>query len=83
MCKTKVFFCTPSKSPLTFRPAETSDHLNSFLREHVLATLPTHEVSERLIFTSSDTGDAWILTDAHNPLGKWQNAGAKEHWKGE
>lgn len=80
----KVFFCTPSSSPLRFRQSVAGDHLGSYLREHVLSTLPLREVPERLIFGNQNAKgrEAWILTDARNPLGQWQGDGAKEHWKG-
>lgn len=86
---TQVFFCTPSSSPLTFRPAQQADYLSSYLRRHVLGVLEQREIKEELVLgTAADTSlgrsdkSEWVLTDARNPLGAWQNQGALEHWKG-
>jgi len=85
-CRHQVFFCTPSSS-LTFRKANTADYLSSYLREHVLGVFDEREVRLDLI-RGNATGDAdldderrWILTDAHNPLGLWQDQAALEHWR--
>lgn len=83
----QVFFCTPSKQPLTFRPAEDADYLNSHLRRHVLSTLPRREVNLAHVLgdvplVSESDKDAWVLTDAKNPLGDWQKEEAMKHWKG-
>ena len=40
---------------------------------------------ENLILGSSDKSDnedSWVLTDDRNPLGRWQDEGALDHWKG-
>ncbi|KAJ6628906.1 hypothetical protein B0H10DRAFT_1777443 [Mycena sp. CBHHK59/15] len=73
-----VFFCSPSVTPLTFRKARSSDFLDSYLREHVLSTLPTREVALELLMGQSE--DRFILTDHHNPLGKLQDAQGHHHW---
>ncbi|KAJ7094525.1 spermidine synthase [Mycena belliarum] len=73
-----VFFCSPDTNPLTFRKARRSDYLDSYLREHVLSTLPHREVSFELLTGQLD--DTFILTDTRNPLGKLQNAQGHHHW---
>ena len=80
---TQVFFCTPSKNPLTFRPAEDVDYLNSYLRRHILSTLPRREVKLAHVIGDVPETDknAWVLTDAKNPLGDWQREEAMKHWK--
>ncbi len=79
----QVFFCTPSPKPLVFRPATESDFLDSFLRERVLSTLQDREVALGKII---DTGVSekekgkYVLTDQHNPLVRWQQEEALQHW---
>ncbi|KAJ7653477.1 spermidine synthase [Mycena rosella] len=73
-----VFFCSPHTNPLTFRKARRSDYLDSYLREHVLATLPSREVAFELL--TGELEEKFILTDAHNPLGKLQDAQGHHHW---
>ncbi|KAJ7167466.1 spermidine synthase [Mycena filopes] len=71
-----VFFC--SSRELTFREAGRPDYLDSYLREHVLSTLPSREVPLGLL--TGQLEDKFILTDAHNPLGKLQDALGHHHW---
>ncbi|KAF7352559.1 Spermidine synthase [Mycena venus] len=73
-----VFFCSPNQNPLTFRKALRSDYLDSYLREHVLSTLPKREVALELL--TGQPEDRFILTDTHNPLGKLQDAQGHHHW---
>ncbi|KII94950.1 hypothetical protein PLICRDRAFT_197034 [Plicaturopsis crispa FD-325 SS-3] len=75
-----VFFCTRSPNPLTFRPARQGDYLNSYLREHVLSSLPQREVDLSQILGEKDP-QQWVLTDSLNSLGEWQKAEAFHHWK--
>ncbi|KAG6903427.1 hypothetical protein C0995_005450 [Termitomyces sp. Mi166 len=79
----KVFFCTTSETPLTFRESVKPDWLGSPLRHHVLASLPQREVDLEFIRGSknNEKNDKYILTDAHNPLGKLQDAQGLHHWK--
>jgi hypothetical protein len=72
---------------LTFRAAEYSDYLNSYLRQHVLSSFTKHEIDPALIRGSTVAPIAeeeahWILTDENNALGKWQDEEAMDHWKG-
>ncbi|KAG1752575.1 uncharacterized protein EDB91DRAFT_1103330 [Suillus paluster] len=80
-----VFFCSPSSTPLTFRPAVEDDYLHSYLRRHVLSSLDKREIDHTQIRDSSiwsvDTDEKFVLTDAHNMLNKWQEGEAFEHWK--
>ncbi|KAJ7228376.1 spermidine synthase [Mycena pura] len=73
-----VFFCTSHSTPLTFRRASRSDYLDSYLREHVLSSLPSREVAFELLTGQLD--DRFILTDSNNPLGKLQDALGHHHW---
>ncbi|KAJ7498664.1 spermidine synthase [Mycena latifolia] len=73
-----VFFCSPHTNPLTFRKARRADYLDSYLREHVLSTLPRREVDFELL--TGQLEDNFILTDDHNPLGKLQDALGHHHW---
>ncbi|KAG6821524.1 hypothetical protein H0H93_000033 [Arthromyces matolae] len=81
----KVFFCTASKSPLTFRDSKNSDWLGSPLRRHVLSSLAQRELDLDLIRDpqNQEENSKYILTDAHNPLGKLQDAQGLHHWKRE
>ncbi|KAG6910941.1 hypothetical protein DXG01_005995 [Tephrocybe rancida] len=78
-----VFFCTTSKSPLTFRESAKGDWLGSPLRRHVMVSLPQREVALDLIRDpeNEEENQKYILTDAHNPLGKLQDAQGLHHWK--
>ncbi|KAJ7044604.1 spermidine synthase [Mycena alexandri] len=71
-----VFFC--GSRELTFRDARKSDYLDSYLREHVLSSLPSREVPLELL--TGELEHRFILTDAHNPLGKLQDALGHHHW---
>ncbi|KAJ7752763.1 spermidine synthase [Mycena maculata] len=73
-----VFFCSLHSSPLTFRKARRSDYLDSYLREYVLGTLLAREVAFELL--TGELDDRFILTDAHNPLGKLQDGQGHHHW---
>lgn len=76
-----MLFCTPSTTPLTFRKARFSDYLGSPLRRHVLSDLTKREVNLDLLrATKPEDKDAFILTDAHNPLGKLQELQGPHHW---
>jgi hypothetical protein len=81
-----VFFCGVSSRPLSFRPPVESDFLNSYLRQHILSSLPDREVDlVRITGDSSpvakDENDKWLLTDLRNPLAEWQRDEALGHWK--
>ncbi|TFK43670.1 spermidine synthase [Crucibulum laeve] len=73
-----VLFCTRSPEPIAFRNARYSDYLGSPLRRHVLTTLPKREVNLDAIRTSDES--KYVLTDAHNPLGKLQEEQGNHHW---
>ncbi|KDQ64389.1 hypothetical protein JAAARDRAFT_28016 [Jaapia argillacea MUCL 33604] len=85
-----VFFCTPSAKPLTFRPATTSDYLNSPLRQHVLSSLPSREVDLSYII-GDDSSSAFgtdgtsecVVTEKNKKvlLEKGQENSTLEHWK--
>lgn len=84
----QVIFCTPSSRNLTFREAEPSDFLNSYLRQHVLTFFSKHEIDPALIRGSAvapigEEEARWTLTDNNNPLGKWQDEEGIGHWKGQ
>ncbi|KAG1783081.1 S-adenosyl-L-methionine-dependent methyltransferase [Suillus placidus] len=80
-----VFFCSPSPTPLTFRPAIEEDYLHSYLRRHILSSLDKREINYAQIGDSSiwsaTTEEKFILTDAHNMLNMWQEGDALDHWK--
>jgi hypothetical protein len=80
-----VFFCSPSSTPLTFRPAIEEDYLHSYLRRHILSSLVQREINHTQIGDSSiwsaTTEEKFILTDAHNTLNTWQEREALDHWK--
>ncbi|KAG1892231.1 S-adenosyl-L-methionine-dependent methyltransferase [Suillus subluteus] len=80
-----VFFCSPSPTPLTFRPAVEEDYLHSYLRRHILSSLDKREIDHAQIGDSSiwsaTTEEEFVLTDAHNSLNTWQEEEAFEHWK--
>jgi len=79
----KVFFCTSSEPPLTFREALKADYLGSPLRRHMLSSLPTREVNVDLLRDPSKDGfnSQYLLTDSHNPLVKLQREQGQVHWK--
>ncbi|KAG2154997.1 S-adenosyl-L-methionine-dependent methyltransferase [Suillus bovinus] len=80
-----VFFCSPSPTPLTFRPAVEEDYLHSYLRRHILSSLDKREIHHPQIGDSSiwsaTTEEKFVLTDAHNTLNTWQEGEALDHWK--
>lgn len=47
--------------------------------------LPKREIERGLVLgdLQKDEPRNWILTDARNPLGPWQDAATVDHWKGE
>ena len=59
--------------------------MHSYLREYVLKDLPKREISREMVLgdLEEDEQRIWILTDARNPLGPWQDAAVVDHWKGE
>ncbi|KAH7916296.1 S-adenosyl-L-methionine-dependent methyltransferase [Hygrophoropsis aurantiaca] len=80
-----VFFCSASSVPLTFRTAVKDDYLNSYLRRHILSSLPEREVALHQIrgsrLWSGETEERFLLTDANNKLNEWQRDEALDHWK--
>ncbi|KAL1738465.1 S-adenosyl-L-methionine-dependent methyltransferase, partial [Schizophyllum fasciatum] len=76
-----VFFCTSSDAPLTFRKPNDSDFLGSYLRRHILFTLKDREVNLDLLKGNAEEQKKYILTDAHNPLGKLQEEQGAHHWE--
>lgn len=80
-----VFFCSPSPTPLIFRPAVEEDYLHSYLRRHILSSLDEREITHAQIrdnsIWSAATEEKFVLTDAHNALNTWQEEEALEHWK--
>ncbi|RDB19898.1 hypothetical protein Hypma_012759 [Hypsizygus marmoreus] len=78
-----VLFCTSSKVPLTFRRPRRSDYLGSPLRRHVLDSFLSREINLDLIRNpaNEEENSKYILTDAHNPLGKFQEEQGAHHWK--
>ncbi|TDL16118.1 S-adenosyl-L-methionine-dependent methyltransferase [Rickenella mellea] len=79
-----VFFCSPSSGPISFRVDDPKDYHRSYLREHVLSSLPQREVDLAMILGPTVvTGKEkdYILTDEKNPLNAWQASSAVEHWK--
>jgi hypothetical protein len=66
---------------------KNDDYLNSHLRRYVFMSVPKREIGRDIIHQgnasiSAEERAKWILTDARNPLGAWQDEGAMEHWKG-
>ena len=60
------------------------DYLSSYLREYVLRDLSKREIDHEILHgdIGEDEEKNWLLTDARNPLGAWQDAEALDHWKG-
>ncbi|KAH7105885.1 S-adenosyl-L-methionine-dependent methyltransferase [Auriculariales sp. MPI-PUGE-AT-0066] len=83
-----VFFCTPSKKPMTFRSVNAHDIGNSEMRRQLFSAWSTLEIPTYQVFegenatkaTDAFNRKAWVLTDAKNPLGAWQDADALHHW---
>ncbi|KAG6830315.1 hypothetical protein H0H92_001250 [Tricholoma furcatifolium] len=78
-----VFFCTKSDSPLTFRESKSDDWLGSPMRRHVLESISERELDLNIIreYESVEDNSKFILTDAHNPLGKLQDEQGLRHWR--
>ncbi|CDO76562.1 hypothetical protein BN946_scf184982.g21 [Trametes cinnabarina] len=78
-----VIFCTPSTETIEFRRPVESDYLGSYLRRHVFSKLPEREfdVSVAIKAIPEDKRDRFLLKDAGNPLGEWQQKEAIGHWK--
>lgn len=86
----QVFFCTSvpaTTKQMTFRPPRGDDYFGSYLRRHVFLHLPQRELAFDVILGRAnedyDPEDKMILTDDDNPLPKWQDEGAPDHWKCE
>ncbi|KAF8915315.1 hypothetical protein CPB85DRAFT_1375038 [Mucidula mucida] len=77
-----AFFCTSSIVPLTFRKATNEDYLGSALRRHCLSNMDHREIDLKSILSSIPEGKEaeYVLTDAHNPLGKLQEEQGDHHW---
>lgn len=84
----QVFFCTASTTPLTFRKANLHDINDSEMRRRLFGALHTLEIPQPAVFEGENTTEIssefkradWVLTDAKNPLGAWQDADALHHW---
>jgi spermidine synthase len=78
-----VFFCTLSTNPITFRSVRPEDFLNSYMRRHLLSSLPLREVDFGYVVGDVDVPgrEKYVLTDAQNALGKLQQDEALHHWK--
>ena len=92
-----MFFCTPSESPLRFRRAKIEEYLGSPTREIILGSIPEREVPLESVLgkdlfnailgneTDREAWEkvkkTWLITDANNMLGQWQESSAVEHWK--
>ena len=81
----QVFFCSVSRSPLTFRTPIEDDYLHSHLRHFVLSGLDKREIPISRIRNanalSKGAEKALVLTDINNKLDEWQRHDALEHWK--
>ncbi|KAL1761582.1 S-adenosyl-L-methionine-dependent methyltransferase [Schizophyllum commune] len=76
-----VFFCTSSDEPLAFRNATSQDFLGSRLRADILTTIEQREVDLGYLKADAEEQGKYILTDAHNPLGKLQEEQGGHHWE--
>jgi len=83
-----VFFCTPvpgTAKRMTFRQSREEDYLGSYLRRHVFKNLLQRELTLDAIFGRAsenyDPGANALLTDDSNPLSKWQDEDAADHWQ--
>ncbi|KAI4526581.1 hypothetical protein K523DRAFT_413119 [Schizophyllum commune Tattone D] len=76
-----VFFCTSSNEPLAFRNATSQDFLGSRLRADILTTIEQREVDLGYLKADAEEQEKYILTDAHNPLGKLQEEQGGHHWE--
>ncbi|KAG7449478.1 spermidine synthase [Guyanagaster necrorhizus] len=77
-----VFFCTMSRSPLTFRNPTSEDFLGSPLRRYILSTLNAREINLNAVKEgiTAEEEEKYILTDENNPLGRLQDAQGHYHW---
>ncbi|PCH41195.1 spermidine synthase [Wolfiporia cocos MD-104 SS10] len=77
-----VLFCTPSTEPLKFRDSVDADYLGSTQRRRVLAHLSEREFDVDYVRNSITDArkEQYILMDAKNPLDKWQQKEALDHW---
>lgn len=78
-----VFFCSPSSALLTLRAPRSSDYFGSVQRAQILNTLQQREFDLKSVTEDilEEQRDQYILTDARNPLGKWQEKEALSHWR--
>ncbi|KAL1708603.1 S-adenosyl-L-methionine-dependent methyltransferase [Schizophyllum commune] len=76
-----VFFCTSADEPLAFRNATSEDYLGSFMRRKILSRIEQREVNLGYLEADADEQAKYILTDAHNPLGKLQEEQGGHHWE--
>lgn len=78
-----VFFCSPSSALLTLRAPRSSDYFGSVQRAQILNTLQQREFDLKSLTEDilEEQRDQYILTDARNPLGKWQEKEALSHWR--
>ncbi|KAI0375810.1 S-adenosyl-L-methionine-dependent methyltransferase [Pilatotrama ljubarskyi] len=78
-----VFFCTLSSDPLEFRRPVNADYLGSYLRRHVFTHLHEREANVSAVVAEipRDKREQYVLKDAANPLGDWQQKEAVGHWK--
>ncbi|KAI0353003.1 hypothetical protein OH77DRAFT_1407713 [Trametes cingulata] len=78
-----VFFCTLSSEPLEFRRPVNADYLGSYLRRHVFSHLHEREANVSAVVAEipQDERERYVLKDAANPLGEWQEKEAVGHWK--
>ncbi|KAI9056518.1 hypothetical protein FKP32DRAFT_1670308 [Trametes sanguinea] len=78
-----VVFCTPSSETVEFRKPVEADYLGSYLRRHVFSKLPEREVDMAVVLKTipEDKRERYLLKDAGNPLGEWQQMEAIGHWK--
>jgi len=72
---------------MTFRQSREEDYLGSYLRRHVFKNLLQRELTLDAIFGRAsenyDPGANALLTDDSNPLSKWQDEDAADHWQCE
>uniref|UniRef100_D8PS35 PABS domain-containing protein n=1 Tax=Schizophyllum commune (strain H4-8 / FGSC 9210) TaxID=578458 RepID=D8PS35_SCHCM len=76
-----VFFCTSADEPLAFRNATSQDFLGSYMRHKILTTIEQREVNLGYLKADAEEQQKYILTDAHNPLGKLQEEQGGHHWE--
>ncbi|KZT12729.1 uncharacterized protein LAESUDRAFT_719024 [Laetiporus sulphureus 93-53] len=78
-----VVFCSTSSQPPTFRAARESDYLGSLQRASILSTLSRREADLTFLREglSEEQKERYLLTNMRNPLEKWQEKEALNHWK--